>query len=135
MMKMYLQLNGPPPKSVLKKATFLSHFFDQNFNFLEEHFDKVTQRNYHSISSITKSTRNLKRELVHSYNPKNSYVKQCVSDLGDLVLSCLHWDQKKRISVEDALKHPFFNPKLPPPPSTNNTDTNSPSVPPQNQKK
>jgi serine/threonine protein kinase len=113
MMKLYQQLNGPAPKSVLKKATFLSHFYDSSLNFLEEHYDKVTQKNYHSISNIIKPTRNLKKELLHSFNPKNSFNKQCVSDLGDLILSCLHWDQKKRISVEDALKHPFFNPKQP----------------------
>ena len=123
-MKLYHEVLGPVPRKLLKKAAFVSSFFDSSFNFLEEHFDKVTQKTFHSIMGSVKATRNLKRELFNSFNPKNAYNKKQVSDLGDLILSCLTWDPKKRISVEDALKHTFVNP---PPPSKNTQEANKAS--------
>lgn len=58
--------------------------------------------------SFTKPTRDLKEDLLRAPYEISAEEKRMILQLHDLLSQMLTLDPGQRISVEEALKHPFF---------------------------
>jgi len=107
MLKMHLTVKGRDTltKKLLKKAAFFHEYFDEHLNFLEKRMDPVTGREYIHPLLVNDRTRNIDEELMKG-QPIEDQPK--VSQLAELIHSMLILDPLKRITPEEALKHPFF---------------------------
>ncbi|VFQ78082.1 unnamed protein product [Cuscuta campestris] len=106
MLRLQMELKGPFPKKMLRKGAFIDKHFDQDLNFLATEEDPVTKKAV--------------RKLIVNVKPK---------DIGTIVLGSpgedpnmlLHFkdllekifmlDPDKRLTVSQALSHPFFTDK------------------------
>ncbi len=59
--------------------------------------------------TFTKATRDLKGEMLNSPYELSTEEKRMASLLYDLLAQIFVLDPEKRISPEDALRHPFFH--------------------------
>jgi serine/threonine-protein kinase PRP4 len=66
--------------------------------------DPVTGVELERLVTFTKPTRDLAGELLGNVAPGERRVSQ---QLSDFLLRCLELDPSRRISIADALKHPF----------------------------
>lgn len=130
---MFTEVKGAYPNKLIRKAVFKEQHFDSNCNFLYHETDKVTQRDkvsFHShcvpfrsykivfkniptySSQITvlnniRPTRSLDDELVGNQRlDKDSMA--LLKAFRNLIEQMLTLDPTKRITVGDALKHPFI---------------------------
>ena len=106
MLKYFMEVKGPFPKKLLKRAEFAPKHFEMNdptmpFGLLEE--DPVTKRPV--------------RRLVPNPQVKNDFVallrgldvdKKKVGQLADLLERMMVLDPDKRITPKEALSHPFI---------------------------
>jgi len=107
MLRMHLAAKGRDTlsKKMLKRAMFWREYFDDNLNFQERKIDPVTGREYIHPLSVSEPTRDLKAELLAGQHKED--IPQ-VLQLYDLLQKALTLDPSKRLSVEEALKHPFI---------------------------
>jgi len=107
MFRLHLAVKGKDTltKKLLKKAIFRNDYFDDNLEFLEKRVDPVTGREYIHPVSINEPTRDIKTELLAKQNPEDI---PKVLQLHDLLQKAFTLDPYKRLSVEEALKHPFL---------------------------
>ncbi|XP_063933831.1 serine/threonine-protein kinase PRP4 homolog [Zophobas morio] len=107
MLKAHMDLLGPVPKRLLKKAHFASLHFDENYVFMHVEYNKITDKTSVTRLEIAKPAFDLLSKLRSSSSVED--VKNNRVDLFyDLLLSMLNFDPNKRISVSNALKHPFL---------------------------
>jgi len=109
MLHMFMEISGPIPKRLLKKAEFSSQYFDENGNFKRALKDKLTQKEYVKLVTFSKPSRDLKEELLASPYEMSIEDKRMIVQLHDLLNKIFVFDPSQRITVEDALAHPFFN--------------------------
>lgn len=108
MLKFMMDLKGPFPNKLIRRAQFKEQHFDpQTCSFLYHEVDKVTQREKLTVISSIKTTRNLMSELTGVQKLDQSLYRK-VHQLRDLLDSMLTLDTTKRIVVNDALHHPFI---------------------------
>jgi serine/threonine-protein kinase PRP4 len=107
MLKMHMELKGPFSNKMLKKGMYTKEHFDENFNFLEQEYDSISNKIMIKKSNIVK-TRDLKDLLKNSYNFENENIK-LFNSFFDLLDKTLNLDPLKRITTDDALKHSFLN--------------------------
>jgi serine/threonine-protein kinase PRP4 len=106
MLRLHMELKGPFPKKMLRKGAFVEQHFDQDLNFLATEEDPVTKK--------------IIKRLVLNIKPK---------DMGSIILSSPGEDPKmlinfkdlmekifvldpdRRITVSQALSHPFITGK------------------------
>jgi len=107
MIRLHLAAKGRDSLSrkFLKKALFKHEYFDDNLNFLEKRIDPITGREYTHPVLVNEPTRDLKAELLTGQN-KEDIPKVLL--LYDLLWRALTLDPTKRLTVEEALKHPFI---------------------------
>lgn len=111
MLKLMMDFRGKFPNRVIRKGMFRDQHFDNNLNFLSREVDRVTQREKVSVLSTISPTKDLLAELVgYQRLPEEQMVK--VTQLKDLLDKILTLDPSKRISINDALKHPFIQDKI-----------------------
>lgn len=131
-LKLIFEITGMPSKKLLSHCKYRHEHFDADGNFLE-HVEVVNGRvrpavlyqlsHQSSISSlissiqdivkrvvITKPTRSIQNEIIKSYGEalKTPEEKKHVAQLADLITQCIIVDPKKRITPEQAIKHPLF---------------------------
>lgn len=125
MLKLMMDLKGKFPNKLIRRAQFRDQHFDSHCNFLYHEVDKVTQRvsswvaevalfaNIHcfkdkiTVLSTTNPSRDLMAELTGVQRLDHEQMKKCLQ-LKDLLDKALMLDSSKRISLSDALKHPFI---------------------------
>lgn len=112
MLKLMMDYKGPFPKKLLKKGIFSSRHFEENgaFNLLDE--DKVSGQQMRKVVHVIKATKNLTKELQGSTLQPDPSTKRKVKQLGDLLEKIFVLDPDKRITVEEALAHPFVQDPL-----------------------
>ncbi|XP_059612540.1 uncharacterized protein LOC132259025 [Phlebotomus argentipes] len=111
MLKFFMDLKGKFPNKVIRRGQFREQHFDQNCNFLYHEIDKITEREKIVVQSVIKPTRDLQQELIADQNlPEDQHRK--VTQLKDLLEKLFVLDPAKRISLNQALAHPFIQDKM-----------------------
>jgi len=108
MLKLMMDLKGPFPKKMLKKGAFMDKHFDDDVNmtfFLQE-TDPVTKQPVSTAVSHPKVTRDLYRELQEKAG--NTSDRKRLHQLADFLGQMFTLDPDKRITVSNALAHPFL---------------------------
>ncbi|KAF8659119.1 hypothetical protein HU200_058770 [Digitaria exilis] len=106
MLRLHMEMKGPFPKKMLRKGAFTMQHFNQDLNF------QATDE-YHV-------TRKIVRRLIFNIKPKGigSYIPsipgedpKTVSSFKDLLDKIFALEPAKRLTVEEALLHPFITGK------------------------
>jgi len=110
MLRVFMELRGKFPKKLLRRGAFRGKHFDDNFNYLQQDIDTVSQKPIVRVISDIR-TRDLLGELIPPGAPKlTDKEHKKVVELKDLLERCLTLDPAKRIQPKDALNHPFLLP-------------------------
>ena len=107
MLKLMQEMRGKMSTKQIKKGQFKDKHFDDNFNFLNVDIDKVTQRERVKVMNVIQPSRNLVSELTGKQQLTDAE-RKTVANLANLLERALHLDPAKRLSVSDALQHPFI---------------------------
>uniref|UniRef100_K1QGH6 Serine/threonine-protein kinase PRP4 homolog n=1 Tax=Magallana gigas TaxID=29159 RepID=K1QGH6_MAGGI len=111
MLKFMMDLKGKFPNKIIRKGMFRDQHFDSNYNFLYHEVDKVTHREKVSVLSTISASKDLFAELIGYQRLPEDQLKK-VRQLKDLLDSTLMLDPSKRISINQALTHPFIQDRL-----------------------
>lgn len=111
MLKFCMDLKGKFPNRLIRKGVFRDQHFDANCNFLYHEVDKVTEREKVVVMTNINQTRDLSTELIGRQRLPEDQVKK-VGQLKDLLEKTLMLDPAKRISINQALSHPFIHDKI-----------------------
>ncbi|XP_078739442.1 serine/threonine-protein kinase PRP4 homolog, partial [Lampetra fluviatilis] len=111
MVKLMMDLKGKMPNKMIRKGTFKDQHFDQNLNFMYIEVDKVTEREKVTIMSSINPTKDLLAELVGFQRLPEEQRKK-VLQLRELLEQTLMLDPAKRVSINQALQHPFIQEKI-----------------------
>ncbi|CAL2030410.1 unnamed protein product [Caenorhabditis brenneri] len=107
MLKLFTDVKGKYPNKLVRKSQFKDTHFDANCNLLYHEIDKVTERNKITVLANLKPTRDLESELIAGQRLGREQMEQ-VQAFRQVLDSMLVLDPSKRITCNEALKHPFF---------------------------
>ncbi|MEE6465121.1 hypothetical protein FKM82_006458 [Ascaphus truei] len=111
MLKLAMDLKGKMPNKMIRKGVFKDQHFDANLNFMYIEVDKVTEREKVTVMSTINPTKDLLADLVGCQRLPEDQRKK-VHQLKDLLDQILMLDPAKRISINQALQHPFIQEKI-----------------------
>ncbi|XP_028290541.1 pre-mRNA processing factor 4Bb isoform X1 [Gouania willdenowi] len=111
MIKLAMDLKGKMPNKMIRKGLFKDQHFDQNLNFLYIEVDKVTEREKVTVMSTINPTKDLLSDMIGGQRLPEDQRKK-VMQLKDLLDSTLMLDPAKRITINQALQHPFIQEKI-----------------------
>ncbi|XP_072307259.1 pre-mRNA processing factor 4Bb [Eucyclogobius newberryi] len=111
MLKLAMDMKGKMPNKMIRKGVFKDQHFDQNLNFLYIEVDKVTEREKVTVMSTINPTKDLLSDMVGCQRLPEDQRKK-VMQLKDLLDGTLMLDPAKRLSINQALQHPFIQEKL-----------------------
>uniref|UniRef100_A0A3P8WZ24 Serine/threonine-protein kinase PRP4 homolog n=1 Tax=Cynoglossus semilaevis TaxID=244447 RepID=A0A3P8WZ24_CYNSE len=111
MIKLSMDLKGKMPNKMIRKGLFKDQHFDQNLNFLYIEVDKVTEREKVTVMSTINPTKDLLADMIGGQRLPEDQRKK-VMQLKDLLDGTLMLDPAKRISINQALQHPFIQEKI-----------------------
>uniref|UniRef100_H3D826 Serine/threonine-protein kinase PRP4 homolog n=1 Tax=Tetraodon nigroviridis TaxID=99883 RepID=H3D826_TETNG len=111
MIKLAMDLKGKMPNKMIRKGLFKDQHFDQNLNFLYIEVDKVTEREKVTVISTMNPTKDLLADMIGGQRLPEDQRKK-VMQLKDLLDGTLMLDPAKRISINQALQHPFIQEKI-----------------------
>ncbi|MBA0698909.1 hypothetical protein Goari_000588 [Gossypium aridum] len=106
MLRLHMELKGPFPKKMLRKGAFTEQHFDQDLNFHATEEDPVTKK------SIKRMILNIKPKDISSIivgSPGED--PKMVANFKDLLEKIFVLDPEKRMTVTQALAHPFITGK------------------------
>nr|PNR47769.1 hypothetical protein PHYPA_012242 [Physcomitrium patens] len=109
MLRLHMELKGRFPKKMLRKAQFLDQHFDQDLNFCAVEEDPVTKK---MVKRIIRNDHFIKPKdmghLIHSSGTAEEDTK-LVMQFKDLLEKMFILDPDKRLTVSEALSHPFIS--------------------------
>lgn len=106
MLRLHMELKGPFPKKLLRKAAFADQHFDADLNFLAIEEDSVTKK------SIRRMILNIKPKDIGSIIKGSSGEDpKMLANFKDLLDKIFVLDPDKRMTVQQALNHPFITGK------------------------
>ncbi|XP_027046595.1 serine/threonine-protein kinase PRP4 homolog isoform X1 [Pocillopora damicornis] len=111
MLKLMMDYKGKIPNKMIRKGSLRDQHFDENCNFLYHEVDKVTQREKVTVMGAINPNKEVVESLL-GYKKLNEEHKRKVMQLKDLLDKCLMLDPVKRISLNQALTHPFITEKF-----------------------
>ncbi|KAJ5577257.1 hypothetical protein N7535_004183 [Penicillium sp. DV-2018c] len=113
MLRAIMECRGKYPPKLLRRGTLAPHHFDEQLNFHSVEEDKITGRLHTKIIDFKKPTRDLKTRLMAqgTRGMPDAEVKELGQFL-DLLDRCLSLNPEKRITPNEALKHPFLAPRV-----------------------
>ncbi|KAG9458455.1 hypothetical protein H6P81_002963 [Aristolochia fimbriata] len=103
MLRLHMELKGPFPKKMLRKGAFTEQHFDQDLNFHATEEDPVTKK------TIKRLLVNIKPKDVSSLimsSPGED--PKMLANFKDLLERIFVLDPEKRMTVSQALSHPFI---------------------------
>ncbi|KAL9232270.1 hypothetical protein vseg_007398 [Gypsophila vaccaria] len=106
MLRLHMELKGPFPKKMLRKGAFVEPHFDQDLNFLATEEDPVTKK------AIRKLIFNIKPKDIGTIimgSPGED--PKMLANFKDLLDKIFILDPDKRLTVSQALSHPFITGK------------------------
>jgi serine/threonine-protein kinase PRP4 len=112
MLKLMLELKGPVPKKVLKRAVFKDNHYDVmgTFSVIEE--DPVTKSSIRRLIRDVKPTKDLAKIFTRDSSMSDVERKKALQ-LADLLEKMFNLDSEKRITATEALQHPFITERIP----------------------
>ncbi|URD73040.1 hypothetical protein MUK42_07821 [Musa troglodytarum] len=106
MLRLHMELKGPFPKKMLRKGAFTDHHFDQDLNFHATEEDPVTKK------PVKRLLINIKPKdigaLMSGFSDEDP---KMLSNFKDLLDRIFVLDPEKRMTVSQALGHPFITGK------------------------
>uniref|UniRef100_A0A8D3BKV1 Serine/threonine-protein kinase PRP4 homolog n=1 Tax=Scophthalmus maximus TaxID=52904 RepID=A0A8D3BKV1_SCOMX len=111
MIKLAMDLKGKMPNKMIRKGLFKDQHFDQNLNFLYIEVDKVTEREKVTVMSTINPTKDLLADMIGGQRLPEDQRKKVLL-LKDMLDGTLMLDPAKRISINQALQHPFIQEKI-----------------------
>ncbi|XP_075069106.1 serine/threonine-protein kinase PRP4 homolog [Mixophyes fleayi] len=111
MLKLAMDLKGKMPNKMIRKGVFKDQHFEANLNFTYIEVDKVTEREKVTVMSTINPTKDLLADLIGCQRLPEEQRKK-VHQLKDLLDQILMLDPAKRISINQALQHPFIQEKI-----------------------
>jgi serine/threonine-protein kinase PRP4 len=109
MMWLWMQVSGAPPKKLLKRGALSHQNFDvdDNGKFMRTKVDAATGGTYVQRVTVQRPTRDLRSELAGFASPSPAQ-RNLVPHLADLLKRMFALDPDRRITILEALRHPFF---------------------------
>ncbi|KAI3778935.1 hypothetical protein L2E82_08325 [Cichorium intybus] len=105
MLRLHMELKGPFPKKMLRKGAFTEQHFDQDLNFVAIEEDPVTKK-------TVKRLVNMKAKDIGSIvSSSPGEDPKMVANFKDLLEKIFILDPDKRLTVHQALSHPFITGK------------------------
>ncbi|XP_054165061.1 serine/threonine-protein kinase PRP4 homolog isoform X3 [Oppia nitens] len=111
MLKFFMDLKGRMNNKFVRRGRFKDQHFDHNCNFLYQEVDKVTEKEKIVVISNIQPIRDLNTELMAGQTLNDTELRK-VTQLKDLLEKILMLDPSKRLSITQALTHPFITDKM-----------------------
>ncbi|EXJ83000.1 CMGC/DYRK/PRP4 protein kinase [Capronia epimyces CBS 606.96] len=109
MLRAIMECRGKFPHKLLRRGALAYEYFDDLLNFRSEETDKVTGRTLIKMIDIkAKPVRDLRSRLLPKDKRMNEQERKEIESFVDLLDKCLDLRPEKRITPNDALKHPFI---------------------------
>ncbi|KAG6557169.1 hypothetical protein Mapa_001096 [Marchantia paleacea] len=108
MLRLHMELKGPFPKKMLKKAAFADQHFDQDFNFCAIEEDPVTKK---TIKRILVNVRPKDMGILVNSSGSIDEDSKLHASFKDLLEKIFILDPDKRLTVSQALNHSFISGK------------------------
>jgi len=110
MIQMCMEFKGPFPGKKLRKAQFYEKYFTSDLLFKKKNVDPLTKAIMTTKTKIVKPTKDLYKTMKgYLHSDSSDYEKQKLQQLADLLEKMFILDYERRISVDQALYHPFLN--------------------------
>ncbi|KIW65436.1 hypothetical protein PV04_07697 [Phialophora macrospora] len=114
MLRAIMECRGKFPHKLLRRGTLTYEYFDNLLNFQAQETDKVTGRTVVKMVDIkAKPVRDLRSRLMPKDKKINEQERKELDLFVDLLDKCLDLRPEKRITPNDALKHPFITRQKP----------------------
>ncbi|KAL1280495.1 hypothetical protein QQF64_015095 [Cirrhinus molitorella] len=111
MLKLAMDVKGKLPNKMIRKGLFKDQHFDPNLNFLYTEVDKVTEREKITVMSTINPTKDLSLDMVGRQALPEDQRKKVVQ-LKEMLDQILMLDPAKRITINQALQHPFIQERI-----------------------
>ncbi|KAG9155289.1 hypothetical protein Leryth_021322 [Lithospermum erythrorhizon] len=106
MLRLHMELKGPFPKKMMRKGLFIDQHFDHDLNFLATEEDPVNKK------AIKRLMLNIKPKDVGSLILGSAGEDaKMLANFKDLMEKIFLLDPDKRLTVSQALNHPFITGK------------------------
>lgn len=99
MLRLMQELKGRVPVKLIKAAAFGPRYFDEEYNFLSEEVDPLTEERITRSLNVSVPKLDLKARVKGDKG---------IAKFVALLEQCLEFDTAKRITPLEALRHPFF---------------------------
>ncbi|KAK6921760.1 Protein kinase domain [Dillenia turbinata] len=106
MLRLHMELKGPFPKKMLRKGAFIDQHFDQDLNFHATEEDPVTKK---AIKRVIVNIKPKDISSIISGSPGED--PKMLANFKDLLDKVFVLDPEKRMTVSQALSHPFITGK------------------------
>ncbi|CUT99589.1 Serine:threonine protein kinase PRP4 [Echinococcus multilocularis] len=107
MLRLIMETRGRIPNRVVRRGTLRHAHFDEQCNFLYHDVDKVTHKPKTTVIRNVQLTRDLLGDLTSDNQLTPALLKK-VHQFRDILDRMLALDPSRRISLNDALTHPFI---------------------------
>ena len=111
MLKLFQDLKGKISSKLIRKGAFASQHFDTNGNFIFREIDRITEREKTTVLTNINPSRDLMNDLTGKDKMSDSQSKK-VGQFKDLLEKCFPIDPSRRITLNQALMHPFIQEKM-----------------------
>jgi serine/threonine-protein kinase PRP4 len=109
MLRAIMECRGKYPPKLLRRGALTPHHFDEKLNFCSLEQDKITGVLKPKLVDFKKPTRDLKTRLMGQGTRGMSDIEaKDLASFLDFLDKCLSLNPEKRITPNDALKHPFL---------------------------
>ncbi|KAJ9615606.1 U4/U6 small nuclear ribonucleoprotein prp4 [Cladophialophora chaetospira] len=109
MLRTVMECRGKFPHKLLRRGTLTYEYFDDLLNFQAQDTDKVTGRTVVKMIDVkAKPVRDLRSRLISKDKKMSEQERKELDLFLDLLDKCLDLRPDKRITPNDALKHPFI---------------------------
>ncbi|KAH0459856.1 hypothetical protein IEQ34_010519 [Dendrobium chrysotoxum] len=106
MLRLHMELKGPFPKKMLRKGAFIDQHFDQDLNFHATEDDPVTKK------TVKRLLLNIKpKDIGTLISGSPGEDPKMLVNFKDLLERVFALDPEKRMTVSQALSHPFITGK------------------------
>ncbi|KAH8863834.1 Serine/threonine-protein kinase PRP4 like [Schistosoma japonicum] len=111
MLRLMMEVKGRIPGRVIRRGMFRTQHFDEQCNFLYHEVDKVTQKEKTTVIRNLQPTRDLMTDLI-GQSKLSEPISRKVTQFRDLLEKTLMLDPTRRISLNEALQHPFITERM-----------------------
>ncbi|KAH8551470.1 kinase-like domain-containing protein [Umbelopsis sp. PMI_123] len=111
MLKHIMDVKGRFSAKMLRKGQFTEQHFDDQYNFLSQEIDKLTNKEVTKKMVIVKPVKDLKSRLAPGSKASTEEIR-LIGAFTDLLEKALHLNPEKRLTPKEALSHPFITGKL-----------------------